>query len=463
MKILKYVILFFVGYAFFSCNDFLQVAPESDMTASSFWKTPNDANSGVQSIYFSFSKAIGAHLWDWGDFKADEFFFINPQTAMDQVAMVANVVKYDNQGCQWSDLYQTIGRANAAIKYIPQITMSVTDQNRLLASAYTLRAWSYFYLVRVWGDVPMPLVPFEKMSNDVYLRRTKRESVNKKIISDLLKADSLLGPSSFANKKYVTRGLVYSLEMDVYAWLHQYDKVEKVMLQKVQPLVTAYPSTWGLGFTLSANFSPNWRTIFWDDPTVSGTNLPKEVIFKMAYSRTENGTNQSKYFWSVASSNNAYYTPNFKSSYVTTDLRFATMGYSTYMSKKFFSDTEASSIMDNDLVLYRYADVVLLYAEALCMLNKFPESITELNRTRVRAGLTAYTTTQFTTQSALLDAILFERKLEFAGEGKRWFDLVRTNTYTRKGDSTDDPNSLFFPIYRDNVLNNPNLSLPPID
>jgi hypothetical protein len=410
---------------------------------------------------------VGARLWDWGDFKADEFYFNNPQTALDQVAIAANVVRFDNLACQWTDLYQTIGRANAAIKYIPEITMSVTDQNRLMASAYTLRAWSYFYLVRVWGDVPLTLVPFESTSDDLYLRRTKKESIHKVIISDLLKADSLLGPSTFVDKKYVTRGLVYALEMDVYAWLHQYDLVERVMVQKMIPLASANSSIWGLGFLAPvANqtvFSDAWRTMFLENPTVSGVNLPKEVIFKMAYTKVENGTNQSKNFFGIGSANIAYYTPNFKASYLLTDLRFVPMGGANYMNKKFFPDGEAFTVQDNDLVLYRYADVVLLYAEALCMQNKLPAAITELNKVHTRAGLVAYTALELATQSTLLDAILLERKLELAGEGKRWFDLVRTNKYERKGDSTDDLNSLFFPLYRDNVLNNPNLSLPAID
>jgi SusD family len=197
----------------------------------------------------------------------------------------------------------------------------------------------------------------------------------------------------------------------------------------------------------------------------------------------------------LASGNTAAYTPDFKLSYsgalgadgyyspkggvaipfytatTSQELRLAaqgpTMVSTTYpnltITKKFIPDGEDAAIGDQDLVLYRYAYLQLLYAEALCMQNKLVPAIQALNITRLRAGLTPYTNSKFADQATLLKAIILENGLETCGEGHRWFDLVRTGLYTRVGDSTDDPNSLLFPIHRDNLLNNSNLSLPPID
>ncbi|MEI7758089.1 MAG: RagB/SusD family nutrient uptake outer membrane protein [Bacteroidota bacterium] len=469
MNKMIYILLVFAAIAFGSCNDFLKIEPESDMTAQSFWKTASDANSGVAAIYYSFSQAVGqssnsgSNIWTMGELAGDNFEYINPISSQNQIQIVQNLVRYDNPDCSWSKLYQTISKANNALKYMPDISMSAIDKNRLLASAYTLRAWSYFYLVRTWGDVPLTLQPIESSADNIFMRRTKKESIYNIILQDLLQADLLMSGSTFVDKKYVTNGLIYALEMDVYAWLHQYDMVEKVMVEKVNPLIASNSTKWGLGFTTSSSFSANWRSMFLEDPTVLGTNLPKEIIFKMNYVRTENGTNGLKGLFTAAT-NYPYFTESLLDAYASTDLRKAAMG-STYLSKKFIPDGESYSVsnQDNDLVLYRFADLQLLYAEALCMQSKISQAVVALNATRVRAGLTAYIESDFIGPTDLLNAILLERRLELVGEGKRWFDLVRTNTYPRKGNSTDDPNSVYLPLYREHLLQNQNLVLPPID
>lgn len=475
MKKMKFIFLVLATITLTSCDDFLHIEPESDMTVRSFWKTASDANSGVSAIYFSFSQAVGQNsntgpnLWTMGELAGDNFKYINPINAVFQIQITQNQVRYDNPDCSWTKLYQTIGQANAAIKYIPEISMSAIDKNRLLASAYTLRAWSYFYLIRVWGDVPLTLKPFESSSDSIYMRRTKKESIYKVILQDLLQADLLMTGSTFIDKKYVTNGLIYALQMDVYAWTHQYDMVEKVMIEKFNPLIASNPGKWGLGFTTAtaSTFTTNWRSMFLEDPTVLGVNLPKEVIFRMNYVRTENGTNASKPLFSTASANNVFFSDNLISSYTSGDFRPAAQGNATntFLGKKFIPDGESynTANQDNDLVLYRFADVQLLYAEALCMQSKISQAVVALNVTRIRAGLTPYVDSDFIGPSDLLNAIMLERRLEFVGEGKRWFDLIRTNTYPRKGNSTDDPNSVFFPIHRDHLLQNPNLLLPAID
>lgn len=470
MNKIKYIVITFVALTLWGCNDFLQIQPVSDLTAKSFWQTANDANTGLAAIYYSFSRAIGQssnsgpNLWTMGELAGDNFYYNNPFSAAYQIQITQNNIVYDNPDCDWLYLYQTIGRANAAIKYIPGITMSSTDRNRLLASAYTLRAWSYFYLVRVWGDVPLTLQPFESSSDSLYLRRTKKESICNSIIQDLSQADLLITGSTFVDKKYVTNMLIYTLEMDVYAWTHQYDLVEKVMIEKVNPLVASNSTKWGLGFTTSSGFSANWRSMFLETPKVAGTALPKEIIFSMNYNRLENGTNACQSMFITSGSNAVYFTSGLLAGYLPADLRLAASG-NTYMSKKFTPDGQAYNVsnQDNDLVLYRFADVQLLYAEALCMQSKISQAVVALNVTRVRSGLTPYIDSDFVGPTDLLNAILLERRLEFVGEGKRWFDLIRTNTYPRIGNSTDDPNSVYFPINKNRVLQNQNLLLPPID
>ena len=130
-------------------------------------------------------------------------------------------------------------------------------------------------------------------------------------------------------------------------------------------------------------------------------------------------------------------------------------------SKKFWDDGTIFSgsgavNSDVDLVLYRYADIILLYAEALNALGRTNDAITELNRTRTRAGNDPFFTEDFTDSEMLLDAILAERQKEFVGEGKRWFDIVRTNRWAQHSSLTDEA-KIVFPIHRDHLNQNPEL------
>ena len=141
----------------------------------------------------------------------------------------------------------------------------------------------------------------------------------------------------------------------------------------------------------------------------------------------------------------------------------------TQLKKKFWPDGTifvgtGRVYSDNDLVLYRYADIVLLYAEALNALDRTPEAITELNRTRTRSGENPFYASDFVSSDEILDAILEERQKEFVGEGKRWFDLVRCNRWQEAMEpinGMNDERKVLFPIHRDHINQNLNLKQNP--
>jgi starch-binding outer membrane protein, SusD/RagB family len=110
----------------------------------------------------------------------------------------------------------------------------------------------------------------------------------------------------------------------------------------------------------------------------------------------------------------------------------------------------------------RFAEVLLTKAEALARLNRLPEAITELNKTRVRAGLAAISATPLPTQTALLDAILAERRLELALEGDRWPDLIRTSrALTVLGIPSNRAFQLLYPIPAREITVSPGLTQNP--
>jgi hypothetical protein len=463
MKSIYYIFILTLSLLCASCSDFLTEEPISDLTAESFWKTDKDAEVGIVAIYSAFSKAISPGMWDWGELRADNYI-PHDKDAFDQKELIYNNIQIDNQAALWTNLYSVISRANAAIKYIPRITMTPKKKNNLQAEAYALRAWAYFYCVRVWGDVPLYTEPIEEISQGIYRDRTDKNIIFQEVIlPDLEKAYYLIDKTSTVRTR-INVATICALTMDVNAWLHDYEKVVSTMKEKVQ---TLNKRNWGLSALTPETFAKDWRAIFIED---NQTETPIEVIFKLAYDQLGNGENQSiNYF--ASSQPRVFLSDKIKGLYGILDKRFGSTQWEdigegkTQLKKKFWPDGTifvgtGRVYSDNDLVLYRYADIVLLYAEALNALDRTPEAITELNRTRTRSGENPFYTSDFVSSNEILDAILEERQKEFVGEGKRWFDLVRCNRWKEVMEpinGMNDERKVLFPIHRDHINQNLNL------
>lgn len=464
MKIYKKIrikILLLIVIAGLSSCELLIQEPISDLTSDSFWKSQTDAEVGVAAIYSSMSSALSRGLWDWGELRG-ESFLPHEKEAYDQGELIFNNILNDNNATLWTQLYQVIGQANAAIKYIPKITMTPSLKNQLLAEAYTLRAWAYFYAVRVWGDVPLFTEPLEEIGLQMYRERTDKDFILENIVLvDLEKAYLMIDRTSVKRTR-VNVATVCAILMDVNSWMHRYERVITIMNERVKGLNA---NNWNLIATTQANFKNDWRGIFIEDPVLP---VSREVVFKMSYEVFGNGINQAvSYFassqpkvWVSNYVKNSLYNAN-------TDMRFGTTQWESIdtqnskFNRKFWYNTtvfSGTSGRDVDLVMYRYADIVLLYAEALAMTDNFSEAVFQLNRINTRAGNTAYFTADFVSQDELIDAILLERHREFIGEGKRWFDLVRCNRLNlleERNNVVIRPSQIYFPIHRDHINQNP--------
>ncbi|MEI8271755.1 MAG: RagB/SusD family nutrient uptake outer membrane protein [Paludibacter sp.] len=455
----KCVLLFSIAFVFVAC-DFLKQEPISDLTGDSFWKSQTDAEVGVAAIYSSMSVAANPGLWDWGELRGDSYE-PHEKEAYDQGELIYNNILTDNQATLWTKLYQVIGQANTAIKYIPKITMTPSVKNNLLAQAYTLRAWAYFYAVRVWGDVPLFIEPVEKIGPDMYHARTSKEEILENVILvDLEKAYLLVDRTSTV-RTHVNVATICTILMDVNAWMHRYDKVVSIMKERVSILRSA---DWDLITTSATTFKSDWRGMFIEDPVLA---IPREVLFKMSYQVLGNGINNAVTYFANSQPKvwlSTYVKTNL---YNTTDFRFGSTQWENVdsqhskLDRKFWKDNTTftgTTGRDVDLVLYRYADIVLLYAEALAMTDNFSEAVYQLNKITTRAGNTPYYTSDFISQDELIDAILLERHREFLGEGKRWFDVVRCNRINlveTRNKIVIGSNQIYFPIHRDHINQNP--------
>lgn len=458
-----------------SCS-FVDLEPVSAVTASKFWKTETDAEAGVSAMYYSFSKAMASGYYDWGEIRGGNYE-ADQRFGPEQYDIVNNSISSANSAASWENIYQTINRANLGLKYIENINMSPEIKNNYLGECYGMRALCYFYAVRIWGDVPLFLEPTENYNaGEIYRSRTSKDIILNQILDDLQQAELYIRPVKTLSFKRtrITPMAIYAIMMDVYAWMHNYEMVDRVMTEKVRVLApenstSAYWQLLAVEPTATAEkFKEDWTSIFIEVADMDRTKVSKEQIFTIAYNQLENGVNQNINYFCMGSSKLSLST-NLVGVYERGDKRQgATIGYSSGLPKLFnkfwpsgtsFSGSNKPN-SDNDLLIYRMSDLVLLHAEALAMLDRIEDALVPLNSIRIRAGLPAYTTVDFLSPDELVLAILKERRVELLGEGKYWFDLMRTGHASDMGGVLDSRFYLF-PINKNQLDQNPKLQQNP--
>jgi len=369
--------------------------------------------------------------------------------------LMQNNLSESASSADWSALYRMISRANYAIKYIPDVYKDDPSGGaQLVGQAKALRALAYFYLVRVWGDVPLITEPYTSTAQDIFVTKTDKEQVLDQIEQDLTYAATNC-VEKFNNEKdriMVTQGTANALLTEVYMWRHKYSEaVASSQLVLNNPLYSLVSSM------------DDWGKIFTD-------GYSKESIFEVGYNDEQ--TNLLRVLYALGSY--AIYTPSekFKASYESGDRRIPYV-YDTTLSDpkaiwKFLGkgvNDEDPSKSHQDIVLIRLADIMLLRAEALAQLGgaeNINEALNLLNKIRTRAGLPAFNTEQEAADKYgdLESAILHERSVELCFEGHRWFDLVRTGraiSTMQPLNGLSDEGNLVWPIST-NVLNkNPNM------
>jgi len=192
--------------------------------------------------------------------------------------------------------------------------------------------------------------------------------------------------------------------------------------------------------------------------------MNKEIIFALYYNKTND--NGHGYWFSSGDADPKFRinpTAEFKTVYSDDDNRFTLIkDYQEITAGKLYAinkymdtyDAVYTTQVGNDFPFIRYADVTLMYAEALGRQGKISDALTYLNKTRTRAGLPELTEAEVSGNDAFIKELAAERGREFALEGQRWFDLVRlglaVDYFKALGYSLDSHN-LLFPIPQDQI------------
>jgi len=430
----KYIFFILIVLGTSSClNEFLEVEPISDISSEIFWKSEKDVRAELNSAYTNIQYAYNSGFLNWFEARSDNFIGA-PAGTYPLQNINFNKIDAALAACSWNEWYSVISSANHALHFIPLMdnVMTETTRNHYLSEAYFLRAYAYFNLYRIWGDVPLITEPVLKKSEVIKPAKTDKTKIMELINADLVEADRLVN-TSFTGIFIYSPAALYALTTDVAMWNHDYDKAilfsQKLVDLKLHTLD-------GVDFKL-----------------VCSNAETKDNIWTLKWSYVSNGRNQVTYVYYNSSSSIVPARPvlvKWDDPEYNTDVRRSSTLDSTnfwrYNINHFEANPQAriwkwspGEFLNADLVnekyipIYRLADILLLRAEALNKKGRYAEAITEMNKVRKRAKLADKTILDYTDPitsqvdaNLLENSILQERQFELFGEGKRWFDLMRT-------------------------------------
>jgi hypothetical protein len=443
-KILTLAFLLFAQ----SCKDWLYIEPENGVTRQEFWQSGEDVKGAVMGIYASMLSGSGSGsygipelIFQWGEIRA-EMISSKLLILADYYYIKNGDIRTTQYLCKWNAIYRTINYCNTLLEEAPKVldkdeSFTTAELNNFRSEALAIRALLYLYLVKTYDQVP--LVIEATTSDQQRFKRPKntRTEIYAQIIKDLEEAEKYAVISygnNDENKGRVTLYTIKAILADVYLWFDQYD----MCIQACDAIIN------------SGQFSLVERTDDWFSELYVEKNS-KESIFELQYS-----TDIANPMYALCESP-GYYRANSDAM----DLYFPADPYAlpdsldirgdkgSYRSSRSYSIWKYTGLNKNDakttadiyfnFIIYRYAEILLMKAEALAQSENESDraiALSLVKQIRARAHATAESNEgDGTDKRGLTNFILNERAREFAFEGKRWFDILRNakrNKYERK-------------------------------
>ncbi|SDF17188.1 RagB/SusD domain-containing protein [Pricia antarctica] len=428
-----------------SCQkDFIEISPKSEGTSELRYKTDKDFSDATIGVYREFQDVYD-FWWQFGDVPGEDV--IQAALRLPELVRIDDFsldVNNDILLSAWLENYQVISNANKLLAEVEDADVSViVNKERYIGEAKFLRALAYFNLVRIFGDVPMVTGP---LTTEQALE-TPRTSVDvvytDLIIQDLLDAETKL-PETYAadNVGRATKGAAKSLLGKVYLTIGDFVQAESKLMEVTNMGYSLLDTFEDLFDFDNEHHSEYIFDIEYIDGNI-GLGSPFTRLFTVE-TQDVGPFKESLYqtFGIEGTEGGGRGTPNldFIDLFEPGDLRqyrTATTGIFDNegnwipipenaalhaISLKYITPVGSGGSKTNWRVI-RYADVLLMLAEAMNENNKTPEALTYLNQVRTRAGLDGYTGLA---QSETREKIALERRFELFLEGQRWFDLVRT-------------------------------------
>jgi starch-binding outer membrane protein, SusD/RagB family len=446
----KYIVfLFSLSLVFTSCDDFLTIVPETQLSSATFFKTENDFVQAVNAAYVPLRTYYNGPAWLLGELHSDNTFYMrnvlfgaveNAENLADFSVPVSNgTTPNSNVLAAWRQLYLIISRANQILTTIDAVQFNPETKANVKGQALFLRAFSYFHLVRYFGKVPLHLIPVANREGSS-LPLSEEAAVFDQIIKDLTEAIPLLPSKAQQLAGRVTSGSARTLLGDVYIYRKRWTDAEQALAPVISSGQYTLMPSYSLAFPKNSTNKNNAESVFEIQfregaDGVQGNFLYQHLPYPLNVAEVRALFNTGNPQPLDGQGNNIP-TPDIIAAYEAGDLRKAVSfdyiivsgrpgdNKLTPVIKKFRDNHAQHQNHGVNWPVYRYAEVLLLMAEALNEQGKTSDAIGYLNQVRARAGLAGTTASG---QANVREAIFKERRVELAFENKRWFDIIRTD------------------------------------
>lgn len=509
------IIIVFAAASLSSCKrDFDEPNPNQP-TIASFWKTSDDAVKGVNAVYSTFHRGYASYsrvMFFHGMLKGDEGYGSGGDGGLN--TLMSFSMNDNNFGLTrdtWINMYQGIYRANQVIAFVPGIQMDAALQKRVVAEAKFLRGLFYFNLTLYFGR---PALILEPSQPGMQPANATTEQAWAQVAKDFTEAAADLptnyGPGDLGR---ATRGAAYAMlgktylqqkkyqqAVDAFAWLVTgpgaslynltTDYRDNFIITKENNIESVYEIQYALrddensdddadetkrpnpGASIAKFYAPGGSRPGIDNPGFQDGAARRWVVNEFHMEKTASGQRDPRLAATFLYDSTDERGPNFTMIYGLTFADRYPNGDSKVWYRKLLNDhwrNFESFNSPNNYRMIRYADVLLMYAEALNGINQTASAYPYVDRVRVRAGMRPLSVAMpGLSPQAFLNQLKHERIVELSGEGWRFADLARWGDLSPALASRDPEFVNFvvgkhelYPIPQSDIDLNPNLTQNP--
>lgn len=420
----KFITYILLGIVLISCSDdFTDLAPISNRNEAQFYNSANDFIAAINASYSGLQSdgVYGRSYWAMFEMRSD-----NTDQGPDATGLAAQYTEINRftedplNGqitAAWIDSYQVIANNNIILERIEGVEMNDTIKERIKGEALFLRSLMYYHLAIAYGNIPLQLEPY---NTGEVLEQVNASVVYEQLITDLKKAEEFL-PQSYpeSDEGRATKGAAATLLAKVLLTTGQQAAAEEVLKRIINKyeyqLVEDYGDLWGV--ENENNIESIFEVQFMGGGIAQGSAFTNEFS-PSAFLQTGSGYGRNRPTAALINSfapEDERFEASIGTSYVNVDGETVMANF----IRKYESDPSSENDSDVNFTVFRYADVLLMLAEAL---GESPESYALINKVRERAGLTGI---DENTPGTFEEKLLEERQRELAFENHRWADLRR--------------------------------------
>lgn len=460
MKKNKYSILLLTLLLLNSCSEWLTLEPAGKVIVSDYWKQESDVESTVATCYREMLEDdFMSKMIVWGELRSDNIIAGDGIGVTESKILEANI-QPDNLYTKWNKFYSVINYCNIVLHYAPKVKeidpdFTTSELNAKQAEVLTIRALSYFYLIRTFRDIPLVLEPTLNDIQEYNVPQSTEQTIIEQLKTDLIKAENW-AMKAYASEKYtkgrITKNAIRALLADIYLWNNEYQNCitycNKIIDDKKSLLINNQE------LLIQSDNDPYYL--------IFGKKNSDESIFELQFDHSYKANTKIANFYGdnltpAGDFSTSTFIASGNSVFAVTDIR----------KKDWFNNTEIkglyhifkiTGLVRNEniagistytyrsdtpnWIIYRITDVMLMKAEALVQLNRnendLKSALNIVNTTYKRSNPSILNDTltfaNYSSQRQMEELVLLERQRELMFEGKRWFDLLRMAR--RDGNST---------------------------